>query len=83
MIHELKTWPEYFAAVILSLKTAEVRLNNRDFRPGDTLILKEFDRVKQAYTGRFAERIVSHVQPLEDDIIGKDWVLLSFKRKLP
>lgn len=42
MKHELKTWPEYFEAVISGKKTFEIRKNDRDFKVGDLLLLKEF-----------------------------------------
>lgn len=42
MIHELKTWSKYFQEVKSGRKTFEVRKNDRDFREGDTLILKEW-----------------------------------------
>lgn len=41
MVHELKTWNEYFEAVFMGHKTFEVRKNDRDFKKGDTLILKD------------------------------------------
>lgn len=43
MIHELKTWSEYFNEVFMSHKTFEVRKNDRDFKVGDTLTLIEGD----------------------------------------
>ncbi|HEX2900014.1 MAG TPA: ASCH/PUA domain-containing protein [Bacteroidia bacterium] len=46
--HELKTWPSYFEAIINGTKTFEVRRNDRDFAPGDTLLLKEFDPGREA-----------------------------------
>jgi hypothetical protein len=49
--HYLKTWPEYFEAVRKRKKRFEIRLNDRDYRTGDILILQEFDPNKQAYTG--------------------------------
>lgn len=40
--HELKIWPEYFEAVKEGRKTFEVRENDRHFKEGDTVVLKEF-----------------------------------------
>lgn len=41
-IHELKCWPEQFAAVVSGSKKHEVRKNDRDFKVGQYLRLKEF-----------------------------------------
>ena len=41
MIHELKIWPKYYEEVSMGHKTFEIRKNDRDFKKGDTLILKE------------------------------------------
>lgn len=63
MIHELKTWPEYFEEVFMGHKPFEVRKNDRDFRVGDTLILKEFEAgsTNYGYTGREMARTVTYV----------------------
>lgn len=50
MIHELKILPQYFEAVQSGLKTFEIRKNDRDYKVGDTLVLKEYNN--EAYTGR-------------------------------
>ncbi len=50
MIHELKTWPEYFHPVRIGLKRFEVRKNDRNFKVGDVLILKEYSP-NSGYTG--------------------------------
>lgn len=42
-VHYLKIKPEYFQAVIDGRKPFEIRLNDRKFRVGDEIYLKEFD----------------------------------------
>jgi hypothetical protein len=41
--HELKTWPKSFSAALSGFKKHEVRVNDRDFREGDKLCLREWD----------------------------------------
>ena len=47
--HELKILPEYFDAVISGRKRFEIRKNDRDYKVGDQLILKEWSQ--DDYTG--------------------------------
>lgn len=61
VIHELKTWPVYFFSIYLGEKTFEVRRNDRNFKPGDILALKEFDPETEKYTGNEIEVFVSYV----------------------
>lgn len=52
MEHELKTWPEYFEEVLNGNKLFEIRKNDRNFKCGDILILREYDPFVKSYTGR-------------------------------
>lgn len=47
-IHKLKTLHEYFVAQVDGCKQFEVRYNDRDYKVGDILILREWDN---KYTG--------------------------------
>ena len=68
-IHELKCWPEFFEPIVSGVKTAELRYNDRNYRVGDVLILREWDpptartveRGGGNYTGRTCRRRVSHI----------------------
>ena len=59
--HELKTWPEHFQAAVSGEKRFEVRVNDRDFRVGDMLRLREWDPVNGAYTNREVKQRVTHI----------------------
>lgn len=41
--HILKCWPQYFDLLWTGKKRAEVRVNDRNYREGDFLVLREFD----------------------------------------
>lgn len=59
-VHDLKCWPEHFAAVRDGFKPFEVRKNDRDFRVGDTLRLWEFDPKLSIHTGQYFHRRVNY-----------------------
>lgn len=51
MRHELKIWPEFFREVVAGKKTFEIRFNDRDFAENDTVILKEWQKEKERFSG--------------------------------
>lgn len=59
--HELKTWPGPFEAIILGLKTHEIRKNDRGFEEADLLYLREWDSETKAYSGRAIEVRVTYI----------------------
>ena len=58
--HELKTRPGFFEAVWRGEKTFELRKDDRGFRAGDTLVLREW-KPGTEYTGRSIEAIVTYL----------------------
>jgi hypothetical protein len=83
-IHELKCWPEYFEPLVQGKKTAEIRKNDRDFKVGDRLLLREWDPNKHShgwYTGRYTVRTITHVLDLYSLVSGVEesgqYVMLS------
>ncbi len=59
--HDLKTWPEFFADLMIGDKTFELRKNDRDFKLGDTLLLREWNPKTKEYTGRRALRRIVYM----------------------
>ncbi len=58
--HTLKTWIEPFTAVWEGRKRYEVRQNDRNFQSGDVLVLREWDRFAEKYTGRVVRARVGY-----------------------
>jgi hypothetical protein len=50
--HALKVWSEFFDDVLFCRKKFEVRKNDRDFKVNDTLLLQDWDKNKNQYSGR-------------------------------
>lgn len=84
MIHTLKIWPGEFAAVAEGRKTHEVRHNDRNFRVGDELILKEWipegrDCTEGRFTDRAVLRKITYITPGGSWGLGDDLCVLSIK----
>ena len=78
MIHELKTLPEYFEAVINGEKTFEVRKFDRPFHKGDLLALNEYDPKRKCYTGRSCLVYIDYLLT-DTEYVRKDYVILGIK----
>lgn len=59
MEHELKTLPEYFTAVSDGRKNFEIRRTDRDYKTGDSVILKEWTGTE--FTGREVKRDIRYI----------------------
>lgn len=76
VIHELKIWPDYYWEVFLGHKTFEIRKNDRDFKTGDMVILKEWNPITKLYTGnKLARKIIYILKDVEG--LEKDFILMS------
>lgn len=77
-VHTLKCWPAFFRDLGAGDKTAEFRRNDRDYREGDFLVLKEWDPDTRLYTGRWIQRRVASVSPL-DGVGAPGFVLMEIR----
>ena len=73
--HSLKILPEYFNEVVSGNKKSEIRYNDRNYRVGDILSLREWDG---RYRGRHVEVRITHI--LDDErYLQNGYVMLSFE----
>lgn len=81
MHHELKTWPVHFDNVVQGNKTFEIRKNDRDFKVGDTALLRRFDPDKKLFTGEECRIYITHILYGTDNNWGLEphCCILSFK----
>lgn len=68
-IHELKIWPEYFEGVATGVKKFEYRLNDRYYRVGDILYLREYIKEAGIYSGREIKVLVTYILKVENNYV--------------
>ncbi len=78
--HFLKTWQQAFEAVISWQKLYEVRKNDRDFRVGDFVVLREFDEASNLYTGRSYHAKITYLTPGGSFGLPEDLCVFGFAR---
>lgn len=61
-----KVWPEFFQKIMDGEKNFELRLANFECKPGDILVLKEWDPKTQQDTGRVLEKEATYVLKTKD-----------------
>lgn len=81
MTHELKILPKWFEDVKSGEKTFEIRRADRDFKVGDNLVLKEYE--KGRYTGREIERTIQYIYKGDGTYgLSEDFWILGLKTKV-
>lgn len=91
IVHEVKSWPPFFDAIRDGRKPFDVRYNDRGYRIGDTLLLREWEPVKGIYSGVQCSRLITCVFPDDEieavspasDAVLDGWVVLGLKEKQP
>jgi len=67
-VHTLKSWPEFFEAIIRGEKLHEIRrTSDRQFRTGDILHLREYDPNADRYSGRECTVQVTYITSRENE----------------
>ena len=79
-VHDLKTWPEHFNNIVKNTKTFELRKNDRDFKTGDSLLLREYCPIKNEFTGREVVRKVTYILKGGNFGLNEGFVIMSIIR---
>lgn len=85
--HDLKCWPPHWEAIDTGQKTFDIRINDRGYRSGDLLILREWDPqmpcaeigLDGPFTGRVCQRVVTHVMTGGQFGLAVGYVALSLQ----
>ncbi len=75
--HNLKTWKVFFHQTWIGKKTAEMRLNDRDYQPGDFLNQHEYAPEDGTYSGRVVRQKITHVVRGPVFGLAEGWAMLS------
>ena len=59
--HVVKSWTYLFEPFVAGLKTHDMRVLDRDYKIGDTLLMCEYDWGKKKYTGRCARAKITYI----------------------
>lgn len=61
-MHELKTWPQFFQAIVDGRKNFEVRYDDRGYQAGDHVLLREYESdLVERYSGRTISARIGYV----------------------
>lgn len=84
--HKVKSWAHFFDAIYDGKKLHDLRINDRNYKVGDILVLQRYDNINGRYTGEECEvritYMTSSVVPcaFSSAILPKDYVILSIRR---
>jgi Domain of unknown function (DUF3850) len=80
-LHVLKLWPQFWDDTISGVRSFDIRNNDREFKVGDLLRLREWDPDEPlGYTGRECYRRITYVLRAENcpaGAIKEGYVALS------
>ena len=61
MVHLVRSWKHLFWPLATGVKKHDLRINDRDYRVGDTLVLREWDPETGEYSGQSIRRRITYI----------------------
>lgn len=87
-VHECRSWSHLFQPIIDGVKTHDLRIDDRNYRVGDLIHLREYDIAKGEYTGREAMVQITYITgrgegqnpcAFSSAVLQRDYVILSIR----
>jgi len=84
-IHRVKSWSHFFDAIVNGDKLHDLRKNDRDYKVGDTIVLRRYDMKNGRFTGEECERKISYITnnqfpcAYSSAVLPHDYCILSLK----
>lgn len=60
-VHELKAWPKFYIEMMAEHKKFELRKNDRGYKVGDILWIREWDPDVMQYTGNALHAVIKYI----------------------
>lgn len=89
-VHEVKCWPKFYDHIESGEKTFEVRKNDRDYKIGDLLVIREWVEPENEhptlakgprYTGKMLSSVITYILTSKDfQGIKKGYAVLGLGR---
>lgn len=76
-IHDIKIHEQYFDDVASAKKKSELRKNDRGYKEGDMLILREWNPLIEQYTERVVSAIITHIY--QGPNLPQEYAILSIR----
>lgn len=83
--HRVKSWKHLYWPIACGIKTHDLRINDRNYKSGDILILEEYDIERGEYTGNSVRALVTYVTSSQfpcafsSAVLPKEYAILSIK----
>lgn len=88
MEHCVKSWVHLFQAFKRGEKTHDLRIMDRNYQVGDTIVLCEYDKQNEKYTGRVERAKVTYITSanhvacaFSPSCLHPEYAILSLKKE--
>lgn len=85
--HMVKSWSHLYDAIVSGAKSYDLRKNDRDYKVGDILHLKQYDNINGKFTGWQTTRRISYITSndtpcaVSSAVLPNEYCILGFENE--